>query len=225
MSAVPEIAGARYERAFDTTAPPERCWLALVEPRDIEAWLAPEVVESDPRVGGALRWVMSGHPQNAEFVQLEEPWRLAFVVHDDVCRFALEPRAGGGTHVMIESGGTAARPWPELAPNVATGWDQCVADLIALLDYEVRLSRHGFRNWLGVRVKPHPIGLEALGAAPGTWAERVGVAPGDLLLQIGRAPLFSVQDVWNVGRTADPGDELELLALRDGALLRLAAPL
>jgi uncharacterized protein YndB with AHSA1/START domain len=219
------ITGVAYTRSLTVAAPIQRAWAALTDATDLEAWLAPKVVALDVRPGGHIVWLMAGHEMRVELTDVAAPNHLSFVEGEDLpvlCRFDLEG-IDGGTRVDVTTGGIGNSAWTEVPDGTKLGWDQCLADLILLLDHGVSFNRHQFGNWLGARVRGCPAGVEIVAPATGTWAERAGLQPGDLLVQIGRASVYSAQDVWNAGRSHDAGDNLDVVFVRAGELQRATA--
>jgi hypothetical protein len=49
---------------------------------------------------------------------------------------------------------------------------------------------------------------------PGSYAERVGIEPGDVLLQLGDVGLYDMVELWVLGRALDHGIELEAIWAR-----------
>ena len=60
-------------------------------------------------------------------------------------------------------------------------------------------------------------GVVAAEIAPRTSAARVGLRPGDILLQIDNTPIFDVADVVETLHRADGNDSLLYTVLRQGA--------
>jgi S1-C subfamily serine protease len=59
----------------------------------------------------------------------------------------------------------------------------------------------------------------------GTFADRAGLRPGDLLVELGGAPIFRRSDVALITRLHPPGTEVQVAFVRDGALVTGRAPL
>lgn len=55
---------------------------------------------------------------------------------------------------------------------------------------------------------------------PGSFAEQAGVQAGDIIVQVGAAPVFDQSDLWVLEREHDPGEALEAAYVRGHELLR-----
>jgi hypothetical protein len=62
-----------------------------------------------------------------------------------------------------------------------------------------------------------------VGVAPDPWATRVDLRPGDLLIRLGRAPVFSRSDLALVARSHRHGTPLEVECARAGERHRATA--
>jgi S1-C subfamily serine protease len=54
--------------------------------------------------------------------------------------------------------------------------------------------------------------------ADDSFAAAAGVAPGDIIVRLGEAPIFDRSDIWLVTREHAAGEELEIAYVRDGAV-------
>ena len=137
----------RIERTLDLAHSPERVWQALTTAEGLGTWFG-NSAEVDLRVGGKvnLKWD-SGDAATLIIERVEPPrvfgytWSLYGVPEGDPRRtyveFTLEPKAGGTTLTMVESG-FAQLPEGDghdkaYAANTQ-GWTHELGELVAYLD-------------------------------------------------------------------------------------------
>jgi S1-C subfamily serine protease len=77
----------------------------------------------------------------------------------------------------------------------------------------------------GLTTREVPTGLEATAIIPGCFAEKAGLAPGDLLMTLGGAPVFTQLELQAVLRVFRAGEELEATWVHGRELQRGSAPL
>lgn len=223
----------KYERTFVLTVPPERAWRAFTEPRELEAWWASEVHEFDARPGGRLRVKVMDLPEYEGRVEEAEPGRrlrwtegAGLLPGPTEVTVTFESVPEGTRVTVVQAGFGEGGDWLGQLESHSLGWNQCIADLQLHLRSGVRFSRmFTWKTSLGAATQDTPAGLEVLRVLPGTYAERVGLAPGDILLQLGSAPIFSRSDRWLIEREHAPGEELEAVFVRGQELHRAVASL
>jgi uncharacterized protein YndB with AHSA1/START domain len=219
------VAGA-YERVFVVEAPVERVWEAFTEPEKPKVWHGTaEVFEAVE--GGRIRFADAGHPPVEGTVEeAVSHRRLRWRIHDDQSVIEetfdeLDGRTRVGVRHASEGG------WPDHELEAITlGWDESIADLVLFLETGVRFVRHmTFKSRIGAATRNTAAGVELVSVSSGTFAAEVGLEPGDLLLQLGAAPIFDRSDLALIMREHEPGVELEAVFARNGRILRHAAPL
>jgi hypothetical protein len=132
---------------------------------------------------------------------------------------------GSVTRVTIRERAFGAPPQEDTSVT-ELGWNESIADLVLFLESGVRFPRHmAPRSWLGASTRNTAAGVEILRVESASFAGRLGLRPGDLLLQLGGAPIFDRSDVALVLRVVRPRTRLEAVIARDGALLRADAVL
>ncbi len=222
----------KYERTFTLAVPPERAWRAFTEPREMEAWFRDRVHEFDARPGGRVRYEMVGITVEG-VVEEARPHRLlrwtagpGLLPGPTVISVSFE-RVGGGTQITItQSGFGDGDEWLTELEDHALGWNQLITDLSLYLGTGVSFKRMPtWRVWLGARFTDTPAGVEVVDVSPDGFAARAGIQPGDLLVQLGRAPIFSRSDLWLVQREHDPGEEMDAAFIRGRELQRSTARL
>jgi uncharacterized protein YndB with AHSA1/START domain len=113
----------RYGEAraeIDIAAPPERVFASLIEPAELDHWIA-DGAEVEPRVGGRIDFGWDHGP--IKILDLEPPERLAYSWSnagqaDTVVRWELEGSAGRTHLTVVHSGFADGRP----ADGYAIGW-------------------------------------------------------------------------------------------------------
>ncbi len=107
------------------------------------------------------------------------------------------------------------------AQSTGLGWDHSLIDLMAYLETGVNVSRHfSGRSSVGASMFESPAGLRMTRVIAGGFAEEAGLREGDLLISIGDAGTYTRSDIWFIQREHEPGEELDVAYVRDGALLR-----
>lgn len=149
---------------------------------------------------------------------------LRWVCDEDDCEitewFSAVP---GGTSVTVRQVSAPSPPEHE-RQSYQLGWDESLADLALLVEHGVAESRHmSPRVDLGTRTREVTAGVEVVGVAPGSWAAAVDLRPGDLLIRLGRVPVFGRSDLALVGRSHPPGTPLEVECARSGQRHRASA--
>jgi hypothetical protein len=136
--------------------------------------------------------------------------------------------AGAGTRVTITHSG-----WGEDAESqrdrraVERGTDETIADLLLYLRSEVPFPRHnrGERSHLGLSPLEVPGGVEVRGVQAGTFAERLGLRPGDLLVELDGAGVFGLAELAFFTKLRAAGERAEARWVRGASLLHGAAAL
>ncbi len=103
------------------------------------------------------------------------------------------------------------------------GMDEALADLALYLDHGVRTPRHRDLQAtcsLGVDLGATFAGAVVTGIHPGGFGEAAGLQPGDVLLQLGTAPVFEISDAVFFQREHDVDDEVEVTFVRGDSVMR-----
>ncbi len=132
---------------------------------------------------------------------------------------------GGTTVTVVHT--SDAEGWPDHeAEAIALGWNESIADLVLFLEHRVRFTRHmTLRSLIGAVTRATSAGVEVVSVKAGTYAEDVGLQPRDLVVQLGRAPIFDRSDLALLMREHEPGAELEAVYVRGSRVLRRTARL
>jgi uncharacterized protein YndB with AHSA1/START domain len=206
-------------KAFTVAVPPARAWAAFADPVERSRWEA-QTYEIDPRPGGRVHWELPGI-ECSGVVDEVEPERLLRHTEGDgphrgsVITVTFEA-VDAGTRVTITHAGFGD-DWDEWVEGTSHGWDQAIADLVFYLETDVPADR--FVTMLpspGMRLREDASGLVVTRVGPEGFAADAGLAPGDRLLRLGGAPVWTIGEVWVVLRLHSPGDDLSVEFVRDG---------
>lgn len=216
---------ARFEKTFSLSVPVERAWEAFTEPELIEVWLSGTVEKADVRPGGQIVWAAEDYGQPVwDIVDVEPGRRLTYreagvlpVVTEVTATFE---EAGTGTRLTVtQSGFGEGADWQAQIDNVGLGWGQTLAALDLYLRTGVRLDRFfTFRSDLGLQADDVLAGPLVRTVGDDSFAARAGVAPGDIVVRLGAAPVFGRSDLWLFTREHEAGEEVEIAYARAGAV-------
>lgn len=201
-------------------------WRAFTVPDELSVWHGrAELFEAVS--GGRVLFADPGHAPVEGVVEEARPnellrWRVvgdSSVIEE---RFSV---AGGTTRVDVSHADHPAWP-PDEYEAICLGWDESLSDLVLFVEWGVRFTRHmTFKSTLGITTKTIPAGVEVVTVEPRLFGDAIGLQPGDLLVQLGSAPLFRRSDLALLIREHAAGEVLELMYVRNGRLCRGSAPL
>lgn len=202
----------RFEAELEVEQSPEQVWQSLA------------VLKKEDG-----RWFMPGWESPATELEAVEPRLLRVNKDIEPCKdteIAIELESTEkGTRVLVVQSGFPA--WVKHSLESFTiGGNQIVADLLLYLERGVQAGRH-WMPWAfgGFTVREVETGLEVVAPVPGCFGERVGLEPGDLLISLGGAPLFSHLELQALLRVFRTGQELEATWVRGRELQRGTAVL
>ena len=187
------------EHTFEISSTPAQAWKALE---------AASVGRADPN-----GWWVPGFESKADEVEREPDTRLTL-------RKAQQPCEGTLITITFEHIDTGTR-----VRVVQSGFDEAfvrgagesfwIHSQHINLDFELFLAtgvigRRAWRSlvWLGVRAVTSSYGVGVIGVQPDSWADRVGLQKGDVLLTVANAPLYSTRDLGLVQHFVRAGDEI-----------------
>jgi len=217
------------ERSFEVPVPVERAWTAMTDPKELNLWYFPvEAVGDD----GSIRAEICGVERTSEVVggelhrffhtrtRLSGREGFGVVMGTREMRVAFAPTARGTRITITQSG------WPDTPEGdcdrraTAHGSRESIADLELYLRTGVPFPRHhhGVHCDLGLSLCEGPAGLEVRAVQPGAFGERVGLAAGDLLVELDGASLFGFAEVAFFTKLRRAGDKARARWIRDGAL-------
>jgi predicted metalloprotease with PDZ domain len=137
-------------------------------------------------------------------------------------------RTDAGARVTVTHSGWADDEESERERRtVERGTDETLADLLLYLRSGVPFPRHnrGERSHLGLVALEVPGGVEVRGVQPGSFADRLGLARGDLLVELDGAGVFGLSDLVFFAKLRAAGETAGARWIRDGALLQGSAVL
>jgi uncharacterized protein YndB with AHSA1/START domain len=210
---------ADYERTLTVAAPLSRVWRAFTALDDLRAWHGNAIV-FEAREGGRVLFRDAGYPEVSGRIVRVVPERLLHWVVDGSGIAITEEFAptGTGTTISVRQQGATPLAGHELQAH-RLGWDESLADMALLVEFGVGYSRHmSARSRLGAEVVTVAAGLLVFSVTRGSFAAEAGIQAGDLLVRLGRAPLFGRGDLALVMREHQPGTRLEAAYVRDGAM-------
>jgi len=214
-----------FERTFTVSVPAARAWRAFTDPSDIEVWFAErfdaggtEGVSEATGPGGTMHFEPTRVVPNEclEYKQWAESADSGIVT--TVVFEALEK----GTRITFTQAGFGD-PTRFGTEPVHRGLNENLDDLILWLEHGVAFPRHRDlrgRAGLGAELARVPGGLGVTRVEPGSFADRVGMQPGDIVLQLGHGAVFDHSDIAFFLRDNDEGDEVDVVYARRGELHR-----
>ncbi len=211
---------ADYERSLTVAAPVSRVWRAFTDPEDLRAWHG-TAIQFEAREAGRVLFRDAGYPEVSGRVRRVVPERLLHwdVDGEDIAIVEEFAPAGTGTTVTVRQQGPTLLPAHE-RQAYTLGWDESLADMALLVEHGVRYSRHmSPRCQFGAEVESGVAGLTVVSVTSGSGAAQAGLRPGDVLVRLGGAPLFSRSDLALLTREHPPGSRLEVAFVRSGRML------
>jgi uncharacterized protein YndB with AHSA1/START domain len=230
-----DFMGSTYERTFTVSVPVERAWRAMTDPAELNKWYFPFKVQPD----GSTTTEVLGQARGSEIVQFEpykmfhtrtvltgsETWAMAAGTREMTVVFeAVE----SGTRITITNSGFGeGEEWERDLENTMRGQAETIADLILYLETGVAFPRHhhGEKSWIGFKGREVAAGLEVGPVQPDTFADQLGLLPGDILVELGGASVFGFVEVQFFTKEHAAGETAEAAWIRDGTLMRGSAEL
>ena len=225
--------GRSIERSFEVSVPLEQVWHAMTDPAELNRWYFPFRTDAD----GSLRTEVHGHERRSEVVEGEAlkffrtrtalTGREGFGVVPGVREMLVGfERTASGTRVTVTHSGWSDDEDSERDRRaVERGVDETLADLLLYLRSGVPFPRHnrGEKSWLGLVALELPGGVEVRGVQPGSFADRLGLRRGDLLVELDGAGVFGLSDLAFFAKLRPAGEHARARWIRGGALLEGAA--
>jgi hypothetical protein len=209
-----------FETTFEVRSTPGEAWHAL---EDLQAGRVDE--SASPR-----QWWLPGFEATGTEVDVEPARRLTVRKDEWPCPGTLIAvtfeHVATGTRIAVVQSGFDAEFVEQSGEGFWIAAEQIAADLVLFWETGVLGGRH-LRPWalLGCEVAPTPPGLAVSSVAAGSWADRVGLADGDVLLTAAGAPVTLTRDLVTVQRIFGAGDELAATWAHDGRLCGASARL
>lgn len=217
------------ERTFEVSVPVDRAWAAMTDPRELNLWYFPVKPVGDD---GSIRTEIHGVERTSEVVGGERhrffhtrtrlSGREGFGVVPGTREMRVEfAPTTGGTRITITHSGGPETPEGECALRATVhGSGESMADLQLYLRTGVPFRRHhhGLQCDLGLSLREVPAGLEVRAVQPGAFGERVGLMPGDLLVELDGASLYGFAEIAFFTKLRRAGDKARARWIREGAL-------
>jgi uncharacterized protein YndB with AHSA1/START domain len=227
--------GGSFERTFVVSVPVERAWKAMTDPEELNKWYFPMSMAED----GSMQTEILGEERRTEVVAFE-PLRMFHTrttltgqegfgirpgAREMVCVFeSLET----GTRITITQSGFGEGADAEIdIANTALGMNETIADLILYLETGVAFPRHhhGERSYHGFTAQQTPAGLQVRSVQADTFAAKLGLQPGDILVELGGASVFGFAELQFFTKEHAAGEQASAAWVRDGRLMRGTAEL
>lgn len=208
-----------YERVFSVSVPVARAWSAFTDPAELEVWFSHRF-DADMDAQRAVA-ESPGGPVGFAVTEYVEGERLGYR------QWAASPETGievtvvfeaidGGTRITMTQAGFGSGSILE-SDAVKNGMDEALADLVLYLEHGVRYPRHRDvpgRSSLGATFTKVPGAVRVADVVDGEFAAQAGMHAGDLLLQVGSAPIFDMSDVALVHKVHEAGEETTVVFAR-----------
>lgn len=207
----------QWTKTFDLTVSIDQAWDAFMDRATPAPWN--HVFTGDPYFGNGAIEV-----EETERVESDEERRLVWIEREgvDVVEMTVTFTAGesGARITLTRAGFGSSSTLENRVGGRFLGWVESMHDFALFLERGMRAVRHtpsgrGFRKLalLGLDIRESALGVVAGDVRAGLGRE-AGVQPGDLLLTVNGAPIFSRADAWLFQRLLQPGQEVELTYLR-----------
>lgn len=220
-----------FEKTFVVRVPVERAWKAMTDPKELNKWYFPMKVAED----GSTTTEILGAPRTTEVVSFE-PLKLfhtrtamtgreAFGIPPGTREMTVVFEAvESGTRITITNSGFGDA---DDLSGVMRGQEETIADLILYLETGVAFPRHhhGEKSWIGFSAADLRAGLQIRSVQPGTFAGKLGLQAGDILVELGGASVFCWAEVQFFTKEHAPGETSSAAWIRDGKLMRGSADL
>jgi hypothetical protein len=201
------VSDIQAESSFEVAAAPAEAWKALVGLRGYAR--------------GPDEWWLPGLECRGAEVEADPALRLTVRKLDEPCAGTLIDitfeHAGTGSRIRVVQSGFDEAFVNAAGPAFWLHAEHLFADLHLFFQTGV-VARRAWLPWapLGVNVEPKPYGLVVASVGSGTWAERIGLSRGDVVLTVGGAPLYEPGELGVIERIARPGQELAATWGHDG---------
>lgn len=224
-----------FERTFTVSVPVERAWKAMTDPEELNKWYFPFRVTED----GSMETEIVGEKRTSEVVEVV-PGRMFHtrttltgregfgVVPGTREMTAVFEAIDTGTRITItQSGFGEGADWDRDMAGAQRGLNETIADLILYLETGVAFPRHlhGEKSFHGIAAKETPAGLQVAAVQSGTFAGRLRLEPGDLLVELGGAAIYGFAELSFFIKEHGLGEQATAAWVRDGKLMRGSAEL
>lgn len=213
-----------YERTFSVSVSVDRAWRACTDPDELAQWFFTPTGNHE----NEARFDLFGTEVAWTILELDPPHRLRYSQNGGQVPRLPGPietcmtfeADGAGTRISItHSGFGVGDDWATALESISQGADESVADLILYLETGVGFARHPMeRSYHGIQAREVPAGLVVHAVDPGTFGAALGLEPGDLLVEVGGAPVFGYRELSTVARMTPVHSEVSVSWIRGGQL-------
>jgi uncharacterized protein YndB with AHSA1/START domain len=215
------------QRTFSVAVPVERAWRAMTDPKEMEQWFF--------AFTPAIEFDVFGVPATIEVLEVDHHHRLRYAeqggpvqtVHGRAEVTVTFEDIDAGTRITItRSGFGDGADWDAAIESTSRGLEESIADFVLYVEGGVSYPRHQRQP-----CSPGVLGTDARGGllvqsvTPESFAHRLGLRPGDVLVELGGAAVFGHRELLFFARSHQPGDVGEAAWVRAGTLLRGKAEL
>jgi uncharacterized protein YndB with AHSA1/START domain len=220
-----------YERTFSVSVGIERAWHAMTDPAEASSWMGTTITltedgfENSPPIDIDVAPPKILEADAPRMLRYEEPpggnKRSTTVVT------ILFEEESSGTRITFTRAGFGDDETFGLFEAMAHGTDETLSDFILYLETGVAFPRHFTeRSYPGIdEAIEIDAGLSIAGVAAATFASRLGLQDGDILVELGGAPVFGRRELFFFAREHAVGEEADAAWIRDGVLMRGRATL
>ena len=126
------------------------------------------------------------------------------------------------TRITISrSGFGTGEDWAAILESATNGIDESIADLVLYLETGVSFARHPVQVcYPGLWGRGAHGGLLVESVIDDTFAERLGLRSGDVIVELDGAAVFGNRELMFFARTHEPGDFGRAVWVRNGELQR-----
>jgi uncharacterized protein YndB with AHSA1/START domain len=213
---------ARFEKTFSLSVPVERAWQAFTDPKDLEVWLTGKVEQADATPGGRIVWEGDDYGQLVWDITAADPpnslvFRESGILPAESEVTVTFEQADTGTRITVTQAGFGdGEDWQYHLESAGHSWGQTLAALDLYLRTGVRYDRFfTFQSGLGMVTRDELAGPIVRTVDADSFAAKAGIAPGDIILKLGTAPVFSYADLWLFTREHAMGEEIEVTFVHD----------
>jgi membrane-associated protease RseP (regulator of RpoE activity) len=194
-----------WRKTFSLGFAPERVW---------EAWFEHEGVDGPPEAGSAFSLPdAAGTVVEVTAVEAAERYEWTETAGEARCEMAVAFEAEEtGTRLTVTRYGFGERADFDIyRASHELGWTEHIADLALFLSTGVSRRRHlEDRCATGIVFAEGAAGLEVVRVTDDSLGTDAGLRPGDVLLGVDGAAVYTRSDLWLLARLLEPGREVTL---------------
>jgi hypothetical protein len=200
-----------WRKTFSLGFAPERVW---------EAWFAHEGADGPPQVGASFALPdAAGTVVDVTAVEPASRYEWTETAGDARCEMTVTFEAEAtGTKLTVTRYGFGEGPEFEVyRTSHELGWTEHIADLALFLETGTSRPRHlEDRCATGVVFADGESGMRVVHVGEPSLGAEAGLRPGDVLLDVDGAAVYSRSDLWLLARLLDPGRSVTVGFVRDG---------